>query len=217
MECRWYGQRRRRRAALLLTAAVMSGLACSARLLQPSTVEGPPRMYWLIEVEGLADVTPQDAPPVVEQGECRWHVNREGYLWGDYWGWCEDFTILPRWSPGYLLATTVYTGAISGGFSRLLVLPPLPASLTLFHLPARLARMPHAILQMTLGDWAAEVAPGGEVRLGSRVTLVEAPQETKYGNELDPRPIQATVTFTVRNYGDLPSQRLGGGRLPVRT
>ena len=200
-----------------LAGAALGGCGRGGRApLGPSTVEGPARRYWLLELIRVATVAPEDAL-VADQGGCRYHVNAAGALWGDHWGWCDDFQILPAWSPGYAIATTVFEGATAGGYSRLLILPRLPGDLAVFGRVAQIERTAAATLGLTLGPWRVSVAAGHEARLGTEdgPVLVEGPGDAGHVGEVDPRPVAARVTYAARNYGDLDSRQIGG-RGPIR-
>lgn len=202
--------------SLLAITAPLQVLACGRPPLAPSTVEGPARRYVLVELTRHAEVI-EPGVLIADQGGCRYHVNAAGDFWGDHYGWCDDFKILPAAAPGYLVATTIYGGAASGGYSRLFVLPPLPGSLPVFGYDAALRPMPDRAVQITLGTWAATVPAGHSITLGRAATpvLVEGSTEAGHVGEVDPRSVLARVTFDARNHGVLDSRRIGG-RGPIR-
>src|ERR671910_373222 len=94
--------------------AVVSGVA---GLVGGCVRSEPSRRFLLVELTREARVEGEGGALAVSA--CQWHVSREGALYGDHWGWCEDYKILPEGAPGYLLLTTLFSGGASGGFGRL--------------------------------------------------------------------------------------------------
>src|SRR5438876_9993621 len=91
-----------RRTLLVAAAAALAATGCARTRgagtdLQPLTAEGGPREYLLVELVRQAHVTGLER--MIDVSACQWHVNAAGALYGDHWGWCEDFQILPRSSP----------------------------------------------------------------------------------------------------------------------
>lgn len=205
-----------RRAALLAGVAAAPLLAAcgrAARALEPITpvvVEGPPRTFWLVELLRTATTAAGTRPDTVSA--CEWHVNDGGVLYGDYWGWCEDFAILPRDSPGYLVATTHYAGGTRGGYSRLLVLPPFPAEMNLFGHPARVAEAAEAdgALSLEFLGTRAVLRPRWPVALGAERALVEPPPDSGHFEPGGDQPVWADVTYRATSYGRLESRRIAG-------
>lgn len=200
--------------ALSLGPGVLSAGQTSCESPASATAEGAPRRYWLLEITRRATVTLHDAL-VAEQGGCRYRVNAAGDFWGDHWGWCDDFQLLPPWSPGYLVATTIFDGATTGGYSRLHVLPRLPATLDVFSLRTLVDRTSAGSLQLALGQWRVEVPAGQLAFLGAgeaTEAMVEGPDEAGHVGDIDPRPVRAQVIYAVHNYGEFDSRRIGGRR-----
>jgi len=205
-----------RRAALLAgLVALPLPAACSraARALEPVApvvVEGPPRTFWLIELLRTATTAAGTWPDTISA--CEWHVNDAGVLYGDYWGWCEDFAILPRDSPGYLVATTHYAGGTRGGYSRLLVLPPFPAEMDVFGHPARVAEATEAggVLGLEFLGTRTVLRPRRPVTLGAERALVEPPPDTGHFEPGGEQPVWADVTYRATSYGRLDSRKIAG-------
>src|SRR5689334_5389703 len=110
------------RRTLLLAALAAAGCGPTRAAktdLQPLTAEGGPREFLVVEVLRQAHVA--GLARQIDVSACQWHVSATGALYGDHWGWCEDFQILPRSSPGYLLLTTQFSGDMSGGFGKMVV------------------------------------------------------------------------------------------------
>jgi hypothetical protein len=180
--------------------------------LRPSTVEGPPRTLLVVEVIRLAQTAPGTDPSSIEA--CLWHVNDAGALYGDHWGWCEDFTILPRDAAGYLLTTTVYAGGTSGGASAMHILPALPASLTAFGLPLRVEADGPATgdrIRLEFAGHTATLPPRQPVTLGRATGVsVDPPPDTGHFNPGGDRPVIADVSYSAVSYGRLDSRRIAG-------
>jgi hypothetical protein len=153
-----------------------------------------------------------ETQPGLSVSACVWRVSPDGALYGDHWGWCEDFKILPRRSPGYLLLTTLFDGGASGGYSRLIVLPPLPATLDAFgrRVTLRAAAGPSGAVRLAFGAEPAALAPGQSAALGSERALVEPPEDTGHFEPGYDRPIAADVAYTAVHHGWLDSRRIAG-------
>jgi hypothetical protein len=211
----------RRRTLLAAPAALAACRSADRREgqpLRPSTVEGPPRRFLVVEIVRQALTAPGTDPGLIEA--CRWHVSPRGELYGDHWGWCEDFVILPLTSPGYLLATTLYSGGTSGGAGTLHPLPPFPATLAVFGQAARLDLAPSGPGGAGVGDGAVGLAfgertlvlrPGVSVDLGGAAGVsVEAPVDTGHFAPGGNRPVLADVRFSAVSHGLLDSRRIAG-------
>lgn len=170
-------------------------------------VDGPPRTFLAVELIREAHVG--GLPSSVTVSACRWYVSTNGALVGDHWGWCEDFQILPQASPGYLLLTTVFFGDMSGSFSKMVVLPPLPAALPAYGRQLTLAGN-GATLHVEHSGIAKEVPAGGSATLGSERTVVEPPPDTGHFEPGFSQPVPADVTYRVVNYGLLDSRNIAG-------
>jgi hypothetical protein len=197
---------------------LMAGLAagCTNRPQEPpgpSTVEGAPRRILVVELVRRAHVADDRLGLIVSA--CVWHVSPGGALYGDHWGWCEDFKILPRSSPGYLLQTTQFSGGASGGYSRLAVLPPMPAALDAFghRVTLRTASSTTGSLQLEFGAAAATLAPGETAALGTGQALIEPPEDTGHFEPGFDQPIAAHVTYAAVHHGWLDSRRISGRAL----
>jgi hypothetical protein len=212
----------RRRGALLLVGWA-AGCATGPRELPgPSTVEGPPRRFLVLELLRRAHVpvSPDSAEtrsgPAVAVAACRWHVNPEGALYGDHWGWCEDFKILPRASPGYLLLTTLFSGGASGGYGRLIVLPPPPGALEAFgrrvtlHPADGTPQGPSDAVRLEFGAETVTVAPGQSAPLGGERASIEPPEETGHFESGYDQPMAADVAYAAVHHGWLDSRRIAG-------
>lgn len=205
-----------RRAALLAGMAATPLLAACGRAaralapIAPMVVEGPPRTFWLIELRRTATTAAGTRPDTISA--CEWHVNDGGVLYGDYWGWCEDFAILPRDSPGYLVATTHYAGGTRGGYSRLLVLPPFPAAIDIFGHTARVAEAAEAggALSLEFLGTRAILRPRWLVVLGAERALIEPPPDTGHFEPGGEQPVWADVTYHATSYGRLDSRKIAG-------
>jgi hypothetical protein len=171
------------------------------------TVEGVPRQFLLVEIVREAHPAPNAA--AVSVSACRWHVNDGGALYGDHWGWCEDFRILPRSSPGYLIATTLFTAPMSGGYSTLSVLPSLPANVAVFGKTLRLADDGGRLFVEREGERAA-LLPRVPVSLGSGRGPVEPPADTGHFEPGFEAPVMADLVFSAVSYGRLDSRRIAG-------
>jgi hypothetical protein len=185
-----------------LARLVGDGPAIGAR-----TVEGTPRQFLLVEIVREAHPSPDAATAAVSA--CRWHVNDGGALYGDHWGWCEDFQILPRSSPGYLVATTLFAAPMSGGYSTLTVLPPLPATVTAFGKALRLADEGGRLFVEREGERTA-LLPRVRVSLGSGRGPVEPPADTGHFEPGFDAPVIADLVFSAVSYGRLDSRRIAG-------
>jgi hypothetical protein len=171
-----------------------------------------------VEIVRQAQTAPGTDPGLVEA--CRWHVSPRGELYGDHWGWCEDFAILPLTSPGYLLATTLYSGGTSGGAGTLHPLPPFPAALPVFGQPVRLDLVPagqgsagggDGAVQLGFGERTFVLRPGVPVDLGDAPGVsVEAPVDTGHFAPGGDRPVLADVRFSAISHGILDSRRIAG-------
>jgi hypothetical protein len=177
--------------------------------LRPATVEGPPRTFLVVEVVREARVAAGLGPGIISA--CRWHVNAAGALYGDHWGWCEDFAILPRWSPDYLVASTLYEGGATGGYSRLLVLPrPGAAPLVVFGRPVSVAEA-GAGVRLEFGGEFAILRPRQPFNLGREAGVsVEAPVDTGHFEPGGDEPLLADVAYWAVSYGALDSRRIAG-------
>lgn len=180
----------------------MSGLD-----LRTKTVEGPPRQFLVLEI--LREARPVGDVRTVDVSACRWHVNQGGALYGDHWGWCEDFKILPVSSPGYLVTTTLFSGAMSGGYSRLAFLPALPADLLAFGQALRLVQDASRFL-LEAGGSRAELKPRAAVPLGTGRAQVEPPIDTGHFDPGFETPIPADCTYSAISYGLLESKNIAG-------
>jgi hypothetical protein len=208
----------RRRRALLLAGCgagyvTLSVAGCAGRereLPGPSTVEGPARRFLVLELIREAQV--DDRPASLVVSGCAWHVSRDGALYGDHWGWCEDFTILPRRSPGYLLLTTRFLGGASGGYGRLVVLPADGLATEAFGQPVRLRRVDGRDEAVALEFGAAQVtlAPGQSAPLGGQRAPVEPPVDTGHFEPGFDEPIDAEVRYAAVHHGWLDSRRIAG-------
>jgi hypothetical protein len=178
-------------------------------------VEGPPRRFRVVELVRHARTAPRQSAVDVEA--CRWHVNGAGVFYGDHWGWCEDFAVLPETSPGYLVLTTAFSGGVRGAYSRLAVLPPLPANLAVFGGTLGLAVAGGAgqdgpDVQVTFAGQTATLRPGVPVDLGGAggESLVEPPPDSGHFETGLFQPVPAAVTYTAISYGSLDSRRIAG-------
>jgi hypothetical protein len=198
----------RRRTALL---AGLSLAACARRSstgeLRPVTAEGGSRRLLVIELTRQAQVSGLER--TIEVSACQWHVSAEGALFGDHWGWCEDFRILPKASPGYLLLTTNFTGDMNGGFGKLVVLQPLPASVEAFGRPLQIADAGGRLL-IEFGGLGGELKVRQPLPLGGEHTLVESPIDTGHFEPGFDTPVPADVTYAAVSYGMLESRRISG-------
>lgn len=168
------------------------------------------RRFLLVEITRHAQI--DGAPGRVAVSACRWHVTRDGALYGDHWGWCEDYQLLPPTAPGYLLLTTLFAGGASGGYARLLVLPALPADVAAFGHTLRLA-LEDAHVRLELRGARASVTPGQTVSLGSEDALVEPPEDTGHFEPGFGAPAAAQVTYTATHHGWLEPGRIAGRRV----
>ena len=200
-----------RRAALLAAFAACSCGRAAARpdllSLEPVTTEGGPRRFLALELARQAHVT--GLVRAIDVSACQWHVSATGALYGDHWGWCEDFHILPRELPGYLLLTTDFTGEMTGGFGNLLFLPHLPGSVDVYGLALALSEQSGAITAR-LGGREATVRPGESAGLGTGHVLVQPPIDTGHFEPGFDTPLPADVSYTLRSYGLLDSRRVSG-------
>ena len=190
-------------------AACVRAPAPQSRLgdLRPRVVDGPPRTFLAVELIREAHVGGLSSSVTVSA--CRWYVSASGALVGDHWGWCEDFQILPQGSPGYLLLTTVFFGDMSGSFSKMVVLPPLPAAVPAYGRQFALAGSGRT-LHVEYGGIATEVAAGSPATLNSELTIVEPPPDTGHFEPGFSQPVPADVTYRVANYGLLDSRNIAG-------
>jgi hypothetical protein len=200
----------RRRGALLLAGGVTGCGTGRRELPGPSTVEGPPRRFLVVELVRRAHVADTGSGPTVSA--CEWHVSPDGALYGDHWGWCEDFRILPRSSPGYLLLTTRFSGGASGGYGRLAVLPPPTGALDVFGRRVTLHPTGGAggAVLLEFGAESVLLAPGQSAALGSDRALVEPPEDTGHFEPGYDRPIAAEVAYAATHHGWLESRRIAG-------
>jgi hypothetical protein len=171
------------------------------------TAEGGPRQFLVVEIVRQARVTGLER--MIEVSACQWHVSRTGALFGDHWGWCEDFRILPRTAPGYLLLTTNFTGEMNGGFGTMVVLPPLPATLDAFGRRLHLAEAAGRLV-VEFGNAGGELKVQQPLPLGGEDTLVEPPIDTGHFEPGFDRPVPADVTYSAVSYGNLDSRRIAG-------
>ncbi len=205
---RTYQCRTWRRRPLLLTTLAAAGCARAARTdLQPLTAEGGPREFLAIEVLRQAHVTGLDR--AISVSACQWHVNGAGALYGDHWGWCEDFQILPRASPGYLLLTTTFAGQMNGAYGKMVVLPALPATVDAFGHVLRIEERGGTPF-VDFGGLGGELKVRQPVPLGGERTLVEPPVDTGHFEPGFDHPVPADVTYSAINYGRLASRRIAG-------
>lgn len=207
------GHASRRRRALLAAAWPAALARCAVRpgreqqALTARTVEGPPRQFWALEV--VREARPVEATRAIAVSACQWHVNGIGALYGDHWGWCEDFRILPAAAAGYLVATTLFAGAMSGGYSQLSILPALPASVTAFGLLLRVAERTGRLV-LDVDGQVTELPARVTVPLGNERTLVEPPQDTGHFEPGFDAPVLADVVYRAVSYGRLDSRRIAG-------
>lgn len=203
-------------------AALGAGTACSlswpagpaapldspAGAVPPSAT--PPRPFLLVELIREARTAPGTRPDTVSA--CLWHVNAQGVLYGDHWGWCEDYMLLPAESPGYLLATTEYSGGTSGGYGALRVLPGLPTTLAVFGHPLRLEHSSGTPPQITLDfrEQRFTLRPGERRALGREQALVEAPLDTGHFEPGGDQPVTAEVSYVAVFHGWLDARNVAG-------
>jgi hypothetical protein len=171
------------------------------------TVEGPPRQFLVVEI--VREARPVESVPAVDVSACRWHVNQGGALYGDHWGWCEDFKILPRTSPGYLVTTTLFGGQMSGGYSHLTFMPALPADISAFGLSLRLIQEP-ARLVLEGNGARNELHQRAAVSLGTARAVVEPPTDTGHFEPGYETPVLADCTYSAVSYGLLDSRNIAG-------
>jgi hypothetical protein len=189
----------RRRAVVIGGAGLVAGCV---------RVQPAPR-FLLVELIRDARLDGEGASLTVSA--CEWHVSRDGALYGDHWGWCEDYKVLPKGSPGYLLLTTRFTGGASGGYARLTVLPPLPADVDAFGHRAQLA-VNGTRVSVTLRDARADLVPSLTVPLGNEHALVEPPEDTGHFEPGFGQPIAAQVAYAATHHGWLDPRRISGRR-----
>ena len=161
----------------------------------------------VLELIREARTAPGTRPDRVDA--CRWHVNGAGILYGDHWGWCEDYQLLPPESPGYVLATTLYAGGTSGGYATMHVLPPLPATVEVFGQPLRLARNGDGVAIEFRGQRATLAGPA-PVPLGEEAARVEAPVDTGHFDPGGGDPVAAAVAYSAVFHGVLDARRVAG-------
>ena len=116
---------------------------------------------------------------------------------------------MPLASPGYLLATTVYSGGTTGGYAKMIVLPPLPATLDVFSRPVRVEEAAGQV-QLEFAGTQRTLRPRQTVRLDTVRESVEAPPDTGHFDPGGDRPVEADVTFTAVSYDRLDSRRIAG-------
>jgi hypothetical protein len=164
----------------------------------------------VVELVRRAHVADAPAGPTVSA--CLWHVSPDGALYGDHWGWCEDFRVLPRGSPGYLLLATRFSGGASGGYGRLAVLPPPPGALDACgrRVTLRPAGGPGGAVRLESGAAAATPAPGQSAALGSDRAPVEPPEDPGHFEPGYDRPIAADVAYAATHHGWLDPRRVAG-------
>ncbi|HEU5315699.1 MAG TPA: hypothetical protein VFX49_06280 [Chloroflexota bacterium] len=167
------------------------------------------RRFLLVELTRTARIDGETGSLTVSA--CQWHVSRDGALYGDHWGWCEDYKVLPAGSPGYLLLTTQLAGGATGGFSRLVVLPALPADLDAFGRRARVA-LDGTRVTITLGEASASLTPSQTAPLGEERALVEPPEDTGHFEPGFERPIAAQVSYAATHHGWLDARKISGRR-----
>ena len=185
-------------------------LLASPALLAACTRTPPPQPFLLVELTREARIDGDPNHLVVSA--CQWHVNRAGVLYGDHWGWCEDYMLLPRDAPGYLLLTTNFAGGAAGGYARLLVLPPLPGSLGAFGHTLALA-LEGKQVALELRGQRATLAPSQTAPLGGEPSLVEPPVDTGHFEPAFDQPLLAQVSYTVTHHGWLDARRIAGRRV----
>jgi hypothetical protein len=161
----------------------------------------------VLELIREARTAPGTLPDRVDA--CRWHVNDAGILYGDHWGWCEDYQLLPPESPGYVLATTLYAGGTSGGYATMTVLPPLPATVEVFGRPLRLSRDGAGVAIEFRGQRVTLHDPAPR-RLGDEQAHVEAPEDTGHFEPGGAAPVAATVSYSAVYHGVLDARRVAG-------
>jgi hypothetical protein len=171
------------------------------------TTEGGPRDLLVIEVVREARVTGLERP--VDVSACVWHVSAAGALYGDHWGWCEDFVILPRSSPGYLLLTTQFGGEMSGAYSKMVVLPPLPGSVDAFGRTMQVSEFGGRLL-VERGGLGGELKVRVPVALGSEHGVVEPPVDTGHFEPGFDKAMAADLTYRAVSYGKVDSRRISG-------
>jgi hypothetical protein len=172
------------------------------------------RPMLVLELIREARTAPGTRPDRVDA--CRWHVTDSGILYGDHWGWCEDYQLLPPESPGYVLATTLYTGGTSGGYATMAVLPPLPATIEVFGQPLRLAPgaaggagVAGGVAIEFRGQRATLTGPA-PVPLGEEAARVEAPVDTGHFEPGGAEAVAAAVTYSAVYHGVLDARRVAG-------
>jgi len=202
-----------RRGVLAAFSTLAIAIAACARArsatpdLQPLAAEGGPRDFLAVEFVRDAHVTGLERAVIVSA--CQWHVSATGALYGDHWGWCEDFRILPRTSPGYLLLTTEFTGEMSGAYSQLLLLPPLPATVDAFGRLLQIVETGGRLL-VERGGLGGELRLRSPLALGTERTMVEPPVDTGHFEPGFDKPVPADVTYRIVSYGRLDSRRISG-------
>jgi hypothetical protein len=198
----------RRRTALALAAAALSRAAGAAGCARQATTP-PGRPFLLLELVRQAETAPGTVPAVVSA--CQWHVNTQGILYGDHWGWCEDYQLLPAGAPGYLLATTHYTGGTSGAYGSLHVLAALPAEVAVFGRRLSLARDGEGALALDFLGRALQLRAGQRASLGAEPdVLVEPPGDTGHFEPGGDQPVRAAVTYSAIYHGLLDATRIAG-------
>lgn len=145
----------------------------------------------------------------VNVSACGWHVSSGGALYGDHWGWCEDFRILPRSSPGYVLLTTEFTGEMSGGYSQMVVLPALPATVAAYGRELQVTQTQGRLL-VEFGGTGAELRTRQPIALGGERASVEPPVDTGHFEPGFDQAVPAEVTYSAISYGMLDSRKIAG-------
>jgi hypothetical protein len=161
----------------------------------------------LVEVTRAAFVEGERGAVAVSA--CQWHVSRDGALYGDHWGWCEDYKVLPKEAPGYLLLTTSFSGGATGGYARLAALPPLPAEVDAFGHRMRLS-VDGPRVRLELREARVELVAAQSAPLGGESALIEPPEDTGHFEPGFERPIAAQVTYAATHHGWLDARRISG-------
>jgi hypothetical protein len=202
----------RRRAWLLTLGLLAAGCGWLGAAGSPSQAgmpaeERPARSFLAVEIVRHARVPARETAIAVSA--CQWHVSPTGALYGDHWGWCEDFKVLPPGSPGYLVITTLLTGRAVGGFSSLAILPPLPAEVDLDGLPLRLDEV-DGRLEVTFRGRRHLLAPRQGAEIGAAPAWIQPPEDTGHFDPGFSEPLPADVVYRAVYHGRLDARRLAG-------
>ncbi len=202
----------RRRAWLLTLGLLAAGCArreaAGARNgARAPTEERPSRFFLAVEIVRHARVPARETAVAVSA--CQWHVSPSGALYGDHWGWCEDFKVLPPDSPGYLVITTLLTGGAVGGFSSLAILPPLPAEVDLDGMALRLDEV-DGRLEITFRGRRHLLAPRQGTEIGAAPAWIQPPEDTGHFDPGFGEALPADVVYQAIYHGRLDARRLAG-------